>query len=148
MRSGDTRGEAYRNHVQDKTVAVSFVTVGELHYWSLRRKWSPKRIAELEARFRNVVIIPFDIDVCKAYAAIKNEAKTDSGSDRVIPSNDLWIAACARRHGIPVVSNNRKHFQDVPGITLISEAPTPPAPPSQPRLFKDISAPPDPSPSQ
>ena len=62
----------------------------------------------------------------------------------VTSSNDLWIAACARRHGIPIVSNNRKHFEGIPGITLISEAPSPPAPPSQPELFKDSAIPLDP----
>jgi tRNA(fMet)-specific endonuclease VapC len=141
---GDTRGDAYREHIKNKTVAVSFVTVGELHYWALRRNWSVKRVAALEARLKNVVIIPFDLEVCKAYAAIKNEAKTKSGNDRVIASNDLWIAACARRHGIPVISNNRRHFESVPGITLISEAPILKQP-SQPGLFKEPSGASEPS---
>ena len=41
----------------------------------------------------------------------------------VIADNDLWIAAFALRHSIPLVSNNRRHFQRVPGLTLICEAP-------------------------
>ena len=36
--------------------------------------------------------------------------------------NDLWIAACALRHSIPLVSNNDRHFTGVPGLVLISEA--------------------------
>ena len=37
--------------------------------------------------------------------------------------NDLWIAATAIRHSIPLLSNNRRHFADIPGLVLISEAP-------------------------
>jgi len=32
-----------------------------------------------------------------------------------IPSNDTWIAALARQHGLPVLSNDR-HFDLVPGL--------------------------------
>jgi hypothetical protein len=70
-----------------------------------------------------VVIIPYDIEVCKTYARLKNDLKTPSGSDRVIGANDLWIAACAVRHGLPLISNNRKHFDGIPGLALICEAP-------------------------
>jgi predicted nucleic acid-binding protein len=37
--------------------------------------------------------------------------------------NDLWIAATAIRYSIPLLSNNRRHFEEVPGLVLISEAP-------------------------
>jgi hypothetical protein len=42
---------------------------------------------------------------------------------RVVADNDLWIASCAVRHKLPLISNNRKHFQAIPELTLISEAP-------------------------
>lgn len=34
---------------------------------------------------------------------------------RPIPSNDLWIAALAVQHGLPIVSQD-KHFDFVPGV--------------------------------
>lgn len=40
----------------------------------------------------------------------------------LIADNDLWIAACAIRHSIPLVSNNFKHFDGIPGLILRSEA--------------------------
>jgi hypothetical protein len=42
---------------------------------------------------------------------------------RIVADNDLWIASCAVRHKLPLISNNRKHFQVVPELDLISEAP-------------------------
>jgi predicted nucleic acid-binding protein len=41
----------------------------------------------------------------------------------VIAPNDLWIAACALRHSLTLITNNRKHFCDIPGLSIISEAP-------------------------
>ena len=46
-----------------------------------------------------------------------------------IPDNDLWIAACAIRHSVVLVSNNRRHFQNIPELSLLSLAPeVPPVP--------------------
>ena len=39
---------------------------------------------------------------------------------RLIGTNDLWIAACALRHDLPLVSANLKHFSRVPGLKLLS----------------------------
>jgi predicted nucleic acid-binding protein len=44
-------------------------------------------------------------------------------AQRTVTINDLWIAATAIRRSIPLVTNNRKHFSVIPGLTIISEAP-------------------------
>jgi predicted nucleic acid-binding protein len=36
----DTRAALYRPHVKDKTIALSFVTIGELFAWDEIRQWS------------------------------------------------------------------------------------------------------------
>jgi hypothetical protein len=57
----------------------------------------------------------------------------------VVAANDLWIASCAIRHAIPLISNNRKHFEKIPGLTLISETPAKTAPvPVSDDLFKNV----------
>jgi hypothetical protein len=66
--------------------------------------------------------------------------KTADGSDRTIAANDKWIAACALRHAIPLVSNNRKHFENIPGLTLISETPKVKLPVDQPLPLKPLGA--------
>ena len=147
LNDGDKRAAAYKRHVQNKTLAISFITVGELYYGAVKRRWGNRRMAILDARLRSVVIVPYDIDVCRAYARIKNNAKTDSGTDRVVGANDLWIAACAVRHGLPLISNNRKHFEGLPEVTLISEAPAVKKIEAQQKLplIGDASAPSPPS---
>jgi hypothetical protein len=40
-----------------------------------------------------------------------------------VADNDLWIAATAVRHSIPLISHNRKHYDDIPDLVFISETP-------------------------
>lgn len=38
----------------------------------------------------------------------------------MIGGNDLWIAAAALAHGIPVVTRNAVHFSRVPGLEVVT----------------------------
>jgi tRNA(fMet)-specific endonuclease VapC len=68
-------------------------------------------------RLKAVVVIPSDHDVCREYGQLKAGLQK---AGIVVGDNDLWIAACALRHSIPLISNNRKHFENMPGLRLIS----------------------------
>lgn len=60
-------------------------------------------------------ILPVDEGTAEHYAAIRDELKR---SGRPIPANDLWIAALARQHALPLLSRDR-HFDSVPGLTRV-----------------------------
>ena len=120
----DARADPYRPHVRDHTVAVSFVTVGELFSGAEKRGWGPAKREQLETKLRSVVIVPFDLEICRVYGRLSG-LKTEAGTDRSLAANDRWIAACAIRHDLPLISNNRGHFEGIPGLRLISEAPVP-----------------------
>lgn len=120
MKPGDTRAKAYSKHVKGKTVAISFVTYGELLFGATKKGWGAKKIRKLEERLKAVVVVPYDDELCRTYGKVR--ASLPRGV--TVAPNDLWIAACAIRHGIPLVSNNKKHFEKIPGLTLITETPT------------------------
>jgi predicted nucleic acid-binding protein len=121
----DTRAELYRHHVEgaDTFAVISFVTVAELYVLAERRKWGPLRVLDLEAHLSAAVVVPYDVDICRTYARLKTSLRNPSGSARVVESNDLWIAACAVSRAIPLITHNRRHFEGIPGLTIISEAP-------------------------
>ena len=50
------------------------------------------------------------------YAEIRLELKR---TGKPIPLNDIWVAALARQHALPVLSNDT-HFDLVEGITRIA----------------------------
>jgi tRNA(fMet)-specific endonuclease VapC len=118
MKSGDPRGEVYKPHVRDKLVAVSFVTYGELLFGAFKKNWGTNKVEDLKQRLRAVVIVPYDHEMCSTYARLKVRLQSNGMS---AADNDLWIAACAVRHSIPLISNNRKHFEVIPELVLISE---------------------------
>ena len=117
---GDTRAALYRPHLQGKVLALSFITVGELLFWAEKRKWGARKIADLYMRLRSTVIVPYDLALCETYGKLKAKLQE---TGRVVADNDLWISSCAIRHSIPLVSNNRAHFEGIPDLVLISEAP-------------------------
>jgi predicted nucleic acid-binding protein len=114
---GREEAELYKKHVEGKIIAVTFVTVGELYAGIIKAKWMPASVIKYERRLKAMAFLTCDIGVCKAYAEIKNELKHET-----IGVNDLWIASCARRHSVPLVTHNRKHFERVRDLTVISEA--------------------------
>ena len=83
----DTRADAYRQHVKGKTLALSFITVGELHFWAEKRKWSAKNRQNLEERLKAVVIVPYDAELCRTFGRVK--ASLPKGV--TVEPNDLWI---------------------------------------------------------
>jgi predicted nucleic acid-binding protein len=133
-KQGDTRADLYRPHVKGKTIALSFITIGELFFWTVKRKWKPKRIASLERHIKAAVIVPYDLELCREFGKVKFSLE----AGRVVPANDLWIATCAIRHSIPLVTHNFKHFEGVPRLQIITEA-NAPARPKPGHLFETSS---------
>jgi tRNA(fMet)-specific endonuclease VapC len=136
-KSGDTRATLYRPHVDGKLLGVSFITVGEILFEAYKNKWGNAKLEQIKARLRSVTIVPYDWAVCQTYGELKARLQEVGKS---VGDNDLWIAACAVRHSIPLVSNNRAHFENIPGLVLISEAPIIAQIASQQKLFKDQKA--------
>jgi tRNA(fMet)-specific endonuclease VapC len=115
----DTRAQAYRQHLQGKTLALSFMTVAELYQWAYSRNWGEQKLARLEERLRAYIVVPYDDALCRQWATIC-VARQRLG--RPISVQDAWIAATALRHGCPLVTHNRDDFADITGLTVISEA--------------------------
>ena len=116
-KQGDTHAELYRPHVKGKTIALSFVTVGELYVWTIKKQWSAKRIAALEQHIKAAVIVPYDLELCKEYSRVK----TSLPAGKTVAANDLWIATRAIRHSLPLLTHNAKHFEDIPRLIVITE---------------------------
>jgi tRNA(fMet)-specific endonuclease VapC len=117
----DPAAAAYERHLTGKQQTLCFAVVAELLQGAIKRDWGHARIARLEQSISTLTVIPYDIGVVRAWAALAN-LKTETGSDRTMGCMDRWIAACAIHHGIPLVTNNRGDFEGIPGLLVISEA--------------------------
>jgi tRNA(fMet)-specific endonuclease VapC len=114
-RDGHARGDAYRPHVLGKTIAVSFVTVGEVYFGAEKKNWGSRTLSGLLERLKAVIVVPSDLEICREYGRLRASLEK---AGIIIPDNDLWIAACALRHSVPLISNNRRHFKRIAGLSL------------------------------
>jgi tRNA(fMet)-specific endonuclease VapC len=119
MRGGPL-AEAYATHVQGKLLAISFITVGEMYFGAENGNWGEARRQRLENTLRNFVVIPYDHEIARCYGRLVAERKRIG---RPIAPNDAWIAACAARHQVSLVTHNRRDFVGIAALTIISESP-------------------------
>lgn len=117
---GGAIAEAYLPHVQGKLLATSFVTVGELYYGAEKANWGRAKRDDVETALRNYIVIPYDNEIARCYGRLVAQRQR---AGRPIAPNDGWIAACAVRHAVPLVTHNAMHFQDVSGLSVITEKP-------------------------
>ena len=61
-------------------------------------------------------IIPLVEETATHYASIRQQLKR---AGVPLPANDVWIAALARQHDLPILSRDT-HFDAVPGLTRLS----------------------------
>ena len=69
----------------------------------------------LNEALRDLDVLPVLESTAEFYAVLCGELKR---AGTPIPSNDVWIAALAREHRLPVVTRDR-HFEQVPGLRRI-----------------------------
>ncbi len=115
----DTRAELYRPHLHQILSLISFMTVAELNQWALIRNWGEPRKQSLSQHLTRHTLIPFDRDLCQAWAEIRYEAHSIG---RKIETADAWIAATARLYQVPLITNNRADFDWLKNLNVISEA--------------------------
>jgi tRNA(fMet)-specific endonuclease VapC len=99
-----------------RTVAIPVIAIGEYRFGIAQSR----RRAEYELWFRQHLesyrILDVQLETAQVYADVRLELKT---AGTPIPVNDLWIAALARQHRLPILSRDR-HFDAVRGIKRLS----------------------------
>jgi tRNA(fMet)-specific endonuclease VapC len=97
------------------SIELPAIVLGEYRFGiaqSRSRKEYEKWLEQLIVATR---VLPVDQETTSAYAQIRLELKK---AGKPIPSNDLWIAALARQHRLPLMSQDA-HFDAVPGLKRI-----------------------------
>lgn len=112
----DTRAAVYWPHLAGNSLYLSFSTVAELYRWAVKNGWGTSRIADLRATLRHYTLLVYDDQTAWHWAEIMSLPGVPVGH------GDAWVAASALRHGFPLVTHNRKDFDHIPGLTVISEA--------------------------
>lgn len=97
--------KAFAPLLTEKSLYVSFATVGEMYFGAGKANWGSRRIATMEAMLERYTVVPGSTEVAKQYGRVKSAFQSQVGE------NDIWIAATALALNLPAVTNNLKHFK-------------------------------------
>lgn len=115
----DSRTELYRPHIFGLPKIISFMTLAELRRWQLQNNWGARRIKQAREFLDDFSVVYADEKLCEIWAEIKSDSHKKG---RPIDTGDAWIAAVALMFDVPLVTHNRKHFQNISGLQIISES--------------------------
>ena len=92
------------------------VVLGEYRFGLIGSRIRHQAEARLDDLESVCSVLGVDSGTARLYAEIRHELKTKG---HPIPENDIWIAAIARQHRLPVVTRD-EHFDHVRGLRRIS----------------------------
>ncbi len=111
----DNEPAAVRIFRRAAAIELPVIVLGEYRFGIAHSR----RRAEYEAWLKELIaatrVLPVDDATSGHYAQIRAELKK---AGHPIPSNDLWIAALARQHRLPLMSRDG-HFDAVQGLIRI-----------------------------
>ena len=115
----DTRFDRYAPELDGRQLVISFMTLAELQLWQELKEWGKQRRNTISKVLdEQFIIYPVDKKLCQHWASLSAEA-TRLG--RTLKSSDAWIAATAVKLDIPLASHNKKDFEFLPSLKLISK---------------------------
>ena len=95
---------------------TSSINVSEIYFGTYRSRNRKKILKAYEDKvFPNVNILPFDTDSGKIYGRLKALLEK-MGLSKSEP--DLRIAAVAIQHNMTLITGNKRHFMNIPGLNI------------------------------
>ena len=95
---------------------VPVPALAELHFGVLQSRKRSEMLEWMTQALSSIDILNVDEKTTRHYAELRLALKQNGTP---IPMNDLWIAAIARQHRLPLLSRDT-HFELVPDLTRIS----------------------------
>jgi tRNA(fMet)-specific endonuclease VapC len=110
---GDPRVERLLQKAQE--ISIPAIVLGEYRFGLIQSRNRVRYEQWLLDLMKSCRVLVVDEGTAERYAEVRLELKTKG---RPIPGNDLWIAALARQHGLPLLSRDQ-HFDSVARLKRI-----------------------------
>jgi len=111
--------DGMQQHVVNKDLCITFVTIGELWQGATKANWSRSRRKELQDYLRTkYVVLPYDGRVAYVWGYLSGMALRRRRPPK-IPVNDYWIAAACISRELPLVTRNVKDFKAMDRLELL-----------------------------
>jgi tRNA(fMet)-specific endonuclease VapC len=96
-------------------IYVPVTVVGELRYGAYKAADTQKHLSQVNTFLSHCTVLPSDLTTADVYGSIKTAL---SKKGKPIPENDIWIAAIAVQHNLPLYANDA-HFNEIDTLTLM-----------------------------
>ena len=109
--------DSFIRHIeQADRLCVPVPALAEFRYGILKSRFRETMTTWLDDALATTTVLAADETTTRHYAEIRLQL---ASAGTHIPMNDLWIAAIARQHKLPIMSRDA-HFDLVAGLTRIS----------------------------
>lgn len=98
-------------------LAVSVVSLAELYEGIHYSRDAVRSEASLQQFLTGLPVLPIDDEVCRIFGRERGRLRQQG---RTIGDFDLLIAATCLRHQLRICTNNRRHFEAVEGLSIIT----------------------------
>jgi predicted nucleic acid-binding protein len=113
----DTRARAYRPFLVGRMMWLSFMSLAELHAWTLLHRWGAARRDDLTRFLGQYAVYHSDNELAMLWAEVIAHAHRRG---QPIDGADAWIAATSLALDAPLVTNNPDDFTAVKGLTILT----------------------------
>ena len=104
--------DAIRRRLAGTRVFLSAIGLGELYFGAAKSGRVEANLKAVDSLVARTSVLACDQETALQYGHLKARLKA---AGRLIPENDIWIAATAIRHSLTLLSRDR-HFDEVDGL--------------------------------
>ncbi len=96
--------------------SIPVIVLGEYRFGLRASRYRAAIEAGLDSFLLDCTVLDVDQETADYYADVRSELKS---AGTPIPENDVWIAALARQHNLPILTRDA-HFDQVKGLKRFS----------------------------
>ena len=106
------------DQLRPEGIGISIISIAEL-YDGVVGATDPERSEQDLQKFlaQGIALVELDVATCRLFARERSRLRR---AGTPIGDFDLMIGATALRHNLTLLTNNRRHFQRINGLTIIS----------------------------
>ena len=98
-------------------IAMSVISLAELYEGVFYSRDPGRSQRVLETFLQETPVLGVDEEICKAFGRERGKLRRQG---RTVSDFDLLIASTCLRYGLTLLSNNRRHYESVEGLQILS----------------------------
>ena len=108
--------ELFVGAFEDYPLWICFMTVAEIEHGMAAAKWGERARHRMRRHLGRYEVCESNPEVCRLWGAVREES---TAKGRPMSQQDAWIAATALHLGMPLATNNRRHFHHLDRLQLL-----------------------------